>query len=136
MDTLVIAPSVVTRATAAEVAEEEDTGRTETLIRAGVIGLVRITGRANHVRPPGETSLVRVPGVISLVRVLGVISLVRTGRKATLTFLCCHHRQEGMKIDTKMMGLGASKNLVPSLASWAVHRPQRLIASSSSLLVR
>jgi hypothetical protein len=88
---------------------------------------VRITGRANLMRPPGETSLVSV---------LGVISLVRTGRKATPAFLCYHHRQEGTKIDTKMMGLGAFKNLVPSLASWAVHKPQRLIASSSSSLVR
>jgi hypothetical protein len=91
------------------------------------IGLVRITGRIGLVRPPGETSLVRA---------LGVTCPVRTGRRATLDFLLCHHRQEGTKIDTKMMGLGASRNLVPSLASWAVHRSQRPIASSSSSLVR
>jgi hypothetical protein len=127
MDASVVAPSAATKATAVEVAEEEDAGRTKTHVRAGKIGLVRITGRASLVRPPGETSLVRV---------LGVISLVRTSRKETPTFLRCHHRQEGTKIDTKMMGLGASKNLVPSLASWAVHRPQHLIASSSSSLVR
>jgi hypothetical protein len=51
------------------------------------------------------------------VRALGVTCLVRTGLRVTLDFLLCHHRQEGMKIVIKMMGLVASKNLVPSLAS-------------------
>jgi hypothetical protein len=61
---------------------------------------------------------------------------MRTIHKATLAFLRCHHNQEGTTTVTKMMGLGASKNLVPSLASWVVLRPQHLIMSSSSLLVR
>jgi hypothetical protein len=117
MDALVVAPSVATRTTAAEVAEEEDAGRTEVLVWAGASGLARITGRASLVRPPGGTILVRPPGETSLVRALGVTCLVRTGLRVTLDFLLCHHRQEGMKIVIKMMGLGASKNLVPSLAS-------------------
>jgi hypothetical protein len=110
--------SVATEATAAEVVEVEDAGRIVTLARAGAISLVRAHG---------ETSLVRVPGGISL---------TRTVRKATLAFLRCHRRQEGTTTVTKMMGLGASKNLEPSPASWAALRPQHLIASSSSLLVR
>jgi hypothetical protein len=109
------------------VAEEEDDGRTETLVRAGAIDLVRITGRASLVRAPGETSLARVPGGIRL---------VRTAHKATLAFLHYHHCQEGTTTVTKMMGLGASRNLAPSLASWAALRPRHLTASSSSLLVR
>ena len=118
MDVLAAAPSAATEATAAKVVEVEDAGRIVTHAKAGVISLARTTGRA---------SLVRVPGGISL---------VRTVHKAMLAFLHCHHHQEGTTTDTKMMGLGASKNLVPSLASWAVHRPQRLMASSSSLLMR
>jgi hypothetical protein len=117
MDALDVAPSVATMATAAEAAEEEDAGRTEALVRAGAIGLVRITGCASLVRPPGETSLVRPPGETSLVRALGMTCLVRTDLRATLVFLLCHHRQEGTKIVIRMMGLGASKNLVPSPAS-------------------
>jgi hypothetical protein len=108
---------VATKATTAEVAEEEDAGRTEALIRVGAIGLVRITGRVSIVRPLGETSLVRLPGETSLVRALGVTCLVRTGLRVTLVFLLCHHRQEEMKTVIRMMGLGASKNLVPSPAS-------------------
>ena len=96
----------------------EDAGRIVTLAKAGAISLARTTGRVN---------LVRVPGGISLVRIV---------HKATLAFLRCHHHQEGTTTITKMMGLGASKNLVPSPASWAALRPQHLIASSSSLLVR
>jgi hypothetical protein len=69
-------------------------------------------------------------------RVPGGISLVRTVHKAMLAFLRCHHHQEGTTTVTKMMGLGASKNLVMSPASWATLRPQHLIATSSSLLAR
>jgi hypothetical protein len=108
MDALVVAPSAATRATAAEVAEEEDAGRIVALVRAGAIGLARTTGRASLVRPPGETSLVKAHGVTCLVRI---------GLKVTLVFHLCHHRQEGTKIVIKTMGLGASKNLVPSRAS-------------------
>jgi hypothetical protein len=118
MGALAVAPSAATEATTAEVVEEEDAGRIVTPAKAGAISLARTTGRA---------SLVRVPGGISL---------VRTVHKATLAFLHFHHHQEGTTIVTKMMGLGASKNLVPSPASWAVHRPRHLIASSSSSLVR
>jgi hypothetical protein len=117
MDALVVAPSAATRATAVEVAEEEDAGRIVALVRAGAIGLVRTTGRATLVRPPGETSLVRPPGETSLVRARGVTCLVRIGLRVTLVFHLCHHRQEGTKTVIRMMGPGASKNLVPSPAS-------------------
>jgi hypothetical protein len=108
MDALVVAPSAVIRVTAVEVAEEEDAGRIVALVRAGATGLARTTGRASLVRPPGE---------ISLARARGVTCLVRIGLRVTLVFRLCHHRQEGTKIITKMMGLGASKNLMPSHAS-------------------
>jgi hypothetical protein len=124
---LVDAPSAATEATAAKEAEVEDTGTAVTLAKAGAISLARTAGRVSLVRAPGGTSLVRVPGGISL---------ARTVHKATLAFLRCHHHQEGMTIVTKMMGLGASKNLVLSPASWAALRPWHLIASSSSLLMR
>ena len=79
--------------------EVEDTGTTATATRTGAICLMRTAGRA---------SLARVPGGISL---------VRTVLRATLAFLRCRHRQEGMMITTKMMELGASSSLWPSLAS-------------------
>ena len=108
MDALVVAPSAATRATAVEVAEEEDAGRIVALVKAGATGLARTTGRASLVRPPGE---------ISLARARGVTCLVRIGLRVTLVFHLCHHRQEGTKTVIKMMGLGASKNLVPSRVS-------------------
>jgi hypothetical protein len=97
MDALVVAPSVATRATAAELAEEEDAGRTEVLVWAGASGLARITVRVSLVRPLGETSLVRPLGETSLVRALGVTCLMRTGLRVTLVFHLCRHRQEGRR---------------------------------------
>ena len=117
MGTLTIASSAATKATVAEEVKEEDAGRIMTLAKAGAISLARTTGR---------TGLVRVPGGISLVRI---------AHRATLAFLRCRH-QEGTTTTTQMMGLGASRSLVPSPASWAALKPQRLIASSSSSLVR
>ena len=91
----------------AEVEEEvEDDGTTEALAKGGVTGLARTTGRT------------------SLARGLGGISLVRIARKATQASPPpLHHHQEGMKTIIKTRGLGASRNLVQSLASWAAPRP-------------
>jgi hypothetical protein len=117
MDALAATPSMAIEATAAEVVEGEDVGRTVTFARAGAISLVRITGRA------------------SLMRTSGGISLTRTALKATLAFLRCRH-QEGTTTTARMTGLGASRSLEPSPASWEALRPRHLIASSSSSLVR
>ena len=96
----------------------EDDGTTMALARSGVTDLVRIVGR---------TSLAREPGGISLARYT---------RRATQAFLLCCRCQEGMTTITMTRGLGAYKNHVLSLASWAELRSQPLNASSSSLLAR
>ena len=112
------APSATIGA-AAEVEEEvEDDGTTVALARGGVTGLARTTGRT------------------SLAWELGGISLVRIARKATQGFFLCHHHQEGMMPIIRTRGMGASRSHVPSLASWAVPKPQPLSASSSSLPAR
>ena len=84
----------------------------------------------------GATDLARIAGRTSLAREVGGIGLVRTALKATQASLLCYRRQEGMMTITKTRGLGASRNCVLSLASWAVPKPQLLSASSRSLLVR
>jgi hypothetical protein len=95
-----------TEATAAEEAKVEDTGTAVTLAKNGMISLVRTAGRASLAKAPGETSL------------------VRTVLRATLAFLHCRHHQEGMTTTTRTRGLGASRSLVPSPASWAALRPR------------
>ena len=115
-DASVDAPSATTEATA----EEDmvaDAGMTVAHARSGATGLVRTSGR---------TCLVKVPGVISLARII---------LREMLGFLHCRH-QEGTTTTAKTMGLGASKSLMLSSASWEVLRPRPPIASSSSLLAR
>ena len=112
------APSATIGATAEVEQEVEDDGTTVALAKGGMTGLAKTAGRT------------------SLVRGLGGISLERIAHRATQAFLLCHHRQEGMTTIIRTRGLGASRILVQSLASWAVPRPQPLSASSSSLLVR
>ena len=92
-------PSATTMAMAVEEAEVGDAGTTATPARTGATSLVRTADRACLVRAPGG------------------ISLMRTILRATLAILRCHRHQEGMMTTTKMMGLGASKRRVPSLAS-------------------
>jgi hypothetical protein len=101
-----------------EEAEVADAGTTVTPARTGATSPVRIAGRASLARAPGG------------------ISLVRTALREMPAFLRRHRRQGGMMTTTKMMGLGASKSLVPWLASWAALRLSPLTASSSSSLMR
>ena len=117
-DATVDAPSAATGATA----EEEDM-----VADAGTI--------VAHARS-GATGLVRTAGKISLARAPGGISLVRIVLKATSGSLRCHHYQEGMTDTIRMRGLGASRNHMLSLASWAEPKPQPHSVSSSSLLVK
>ena len=80
----------------------------------------------------GTTSLARIAGRTRLARGAGGISLTRIAHKATRAFLLYHHSQGGMKTIIRTRGLGASRNLVQSPASWAELKPQPLSASSSS----
>ena len=86
-------------------AEEEDDGKTVALAKGGVTDLARTAGRT------------------SLAREAGGISLVRIALRATQAFLLCHHHQGGIKTIIRTRGLGASRSLVPSPASWVVLRP-------------
>jgi hypothetical protein len=72
----------------------------------------------------------------SLVTAPSGTSLVRIVLMATSASLHCRHRQGGTMTTGKTMGLGASKSLARSPASWVVLRLPPLIASSSSSLVR
>ena len=118
MDVSADAPSETTGAMAEEEEEVADDGKTVALAKGGVTDLARTAGR---------TILAREDGGISLVRI------TRTVMQASLLYRL--HRG-GTKINTKTMGLGASKSRMQLLASWVVPRPQPLNASSSSLLAR
>src|SRR3954470_3824049 len=84
----------------------------------------------------GATNLARTSGVTRLARGTGGISLVRIALLATQACRRCRLSQEGMKTSTKTKGLGASRSLTPSPASWAELKPQPLNISSSSLLAK
>ena len=99
------APSATTGAIAEEEDVAEDDGTTGAHTKSSAIGLMRTAGRI---------SLARAPGGISLVRIV---------LKATPDSLRCCHRQEGMTNTIKTSGLGASRNRMPSPASWAELRP-------------
>ena len=98
--------------------EAEDAGTTAVPVRNGATGLARTTGRTSLVRASRGTSL------------------LRTVLRAMLVSLLCRHSQEGTMTTIRMRGLGASRSLAPSPASWVALRPQPPSASSSSLLVR
>ena len=102
----------------AEVAAVEDARMDATVVRSGATSLVRTTGRISLARAPGGISLVRI--------VLG----------ATPVSLQYRYHQEGMTTTIRTRGLAASRNRVPSPASWAELKPQPFSASSSSLLAR
>jgi len=108
--------SAMIKATGKEEDEVADAGTPAAPARSGATGLARTGGRTSLARAPGGTSL------------------VRTVLRATPASLRCCHRQEGMTTTTRTRGLGASRSLVSSLASWVVLKPQPLNASSSSLL--
>ena len=116
-DTSVDAPIATIGATAEEEEDVEDDGTTKALARSGVTDLTSIAGRTSLARGLGGISLMRTAGRASLVRVPGEISLARTALRATLAFPHCCHHQEGMMTTTRTRGLGASRSLVPSLAS-------------------
>src|SRR4051812_10817943 len=118
MDASVDAPSAATGATTEEEDEVEDAGTTAAPARSGATGLARTAGRTSLARTPGGTSL------------------ARTVLRARLDSLRYHHHRGGTMTITRMRGLGASRNLAPSPASWAALRPQPPSASSSSLLAR
>ena len=84
----------------------------------------------------GKTVALAKGGVTDLAREAGEISLMRIACTATQAFLLCRHHQGGTKTNIKTRGLGASRSLAQSLASWATPRPQPHSASSSSLLAR
>ena len=111
-------PRAMIKATVAEVAEAEAAGTDATLVRSGATSRVRIAGRT------------------SLARATGGSSLVRIDPRAMQPCLLCLHHQEGLKIITKTRGLGASRSLEPSPASWAAHKPQLPTMSSSNLCAR
>ena len=112
------APSATIGAMAEDEEEVEDDGKTVALAKGGVTDLARTAGRT------------------SLAREARGISLVRIARRATQASLLCHHRRGGMKTIIRTKGLGASRSLAQSVASWAALRPQPLSASSNSLLAR
>ena len=105
-DASVVAPSATIEATTAEEAEEEDARTAATPARTGAISLVRTAGKASLVRATGGSSLVRIDL-----------------RATQLCLLYLHHRG-GMTTITRTRGLGASRSLAPSLASWVALRPQ------------
>ena len=117
-DASVDAPSATTEATAEEEDAAQDTGKTAALAKGGGTNLARIAGRTR------------------LAREAGGISLARIARKGTHASLCCHSSQGETTTTIKTRGLGAFGSPVPSPASWVVLRPQRLTASSRSLLAR
>ena len=84
----------------------------------------------------GATGLMRTAGRISLARALGGISLVRNVLRATPVSLHYRHHQEGMMTTIRTRGLGASRNRLPSPASWAELKPQPHSVSSNSSLAR
>ena len=90
-------------------AEEEDVvagvGTTVAHARSGATGLMRTAGRTRLMRAPGETSL------------------LKTDLRATQASLRCHNHQGGTTIILRTRGLGASRTLVPSPASWVVLKP-------------
>ena len=110
--------TATTGAMAEEEEEVEDDGKTMTLAKGGVTDLARTAGRTSLTREVGGTSLPRI------------------AHKATRASLLCHHSRGGMKTIIRTRGLGASRSLAQSLASWAAPRPQPHSASSSSLLAR
>ena len=112
------AQSATTGAMAEEEEEGMDDGKTVAFSRDGVTALMRTTGRTSLAREAGGTSLVRT---------------VPTATQASLLYRL--HRG-GTKINTKTMGLGASKSRAQLLASWVERRPQPHSASSSNLLAR
>src|SRR3954470_16096363 len=119
--------TVLTGATAEEEEGTRDAGKTVAHVQAGVTNLARTAG---------VTNLARTAGVTHLARGTGGISLVRIAHIATQACCRCRLSQEGMKTATKTRGLGASRSLAPSPASWAELKPQPLNVSSSSLLVK
>ena len=107
-----------TGATTEEDDVAEDAGTTVALARSGVTGLVRTAGRTSLMRAHEGTNLTRI------------------ALRAMLASLRCRQHQEGTTTTIRTRGLGASRNRVPSPASWAELKPQLLNASSSSLLAR
>src|SRR3954469_12221878 len=119
--------TVLTGATAEEEEGTRDAGKIVAHVKAGVTNLARTAG---------VTNLARTAGVTRLARGTGGTSLVRIALMATQTCRRCRLSQEGMKTATKTRGLGASRSLAPSPASWGELKPQPLNVSSSSLLAK
>ena len=106
-----VVPTALIGATAEEEEEVENDGKTVALAKGGVTDLARTAGR---------TSLAREVGGTHLARGVGLISLARIAHKATQASL----RSQGEKSTTiQTRGLGASRSLAPSPASWAELKP-------------
>src|SRR4051812_44551995 len=110
--------TVLTGATTEEEDGTRDAGKTAAHAQAGV------------------TNLARTAGATRLARGTGGISRVRIALMATQACRRCRLSREGMKTATKTRGLGASRSLALSPASWAELKPQPLNVSSSSLLAK